>query len=109
MKFQMMEENSVIGMIQLEQMLQGPRSLFLLGFDIMNLDRLESDNLYLFLPPTGKAERKRKGREGRKHVQLGELRYLGKPCIGWIDFEGTFCRRFIKGRRVYNQLHRRSS
>lgn len=100
MKFQMMEENSVIGMIQLEQMLQGPRSLFLLGFDIMNLDRLESDNLYLFLPETGKAERERKGREGRKHVQIGELRYLGKPCIGWIDFRrGNFYRRFIKGRR----------
>lgn len=101
MIFQMMEENSVIGMIQLEQMLQGPRSLFLLGFDIMNLDRLESDNLYFFLPETGKAERERKGREGRKHVQLEELRYLGKPCIGWTDFRrGTFLKEIYQRQEI---------
>lgn len=68
---QMIEENSVVSMIQLEQMLQRPRSLFLLGLDIMNLDRLESDDLYLFLQQTGKAERERKGRDERKHFQLG--------------------------------------
>lgn len=42
-----------------------------MGLDIMNLYRFESDDLYLFLQETGKAEKGSRGREGRKHVQLG--------------------------------------
>lgn len=68
MKFQMMKENSVVGMVQFKQMFQRPRSPFLVGLDIMNLNRLESDNLYLLLQETRKSEREREGREGRKHV-----------------------------------------
>lgn len=68
MKFQMMEENSMIGMVQFKQMFQRPRFPFMMGLDIMNLNRLESDDLYLLLQETRKAERKREGREGRKHV-----------------------------------------
>lgn len=49
MKFQMMKENSVIGMVQFKQMFQRPRFSFMMGLDIMNLNRLESDDLYLLL------------------------------------------------------------
>lgn len=60
MKFQMIEENSVVGMVQFEQMLQCPSFLFLLGLDIMDLDRLEPDDLHLLLQETRKPERERK-------------------------------------------------
>lgn len=45
MKFQVMKENSVIGMVQFKQMFQRPRFPFVLGLDIMNLNRPESDDL----------------------------------------------------------------
>lgn len=59
MKFQVMKENSVVGMVQFKQMFQRPRLPFVLGLDIMNLNRLEFDGLYLLLQETRKA-----GREG---------------------------------------------
>lgn len=59
MKFQVMKENSVIGMVQFKQMFQRPRFPFVLGLDIMNLNRLESDDLYLLLQETRKAGRER--------------------------------------------------
>lgn len=59
MKFQVMKENSVVGMVQFKQMFQRPRFPFVLGLDIMNLNRLEFDGLYLLLQETRKA-----GREG---------------------------------------------
>lgn len=49
MKFQMMKENSVVGMVQFKQMFQRSRFPFMLGLDIMNLNRVESDDLYLLL------------------------------------------------------------
>lgn len=55
MKFQVVKENSVVGMVQLKQMFQCPRFPFVLGLDIMNLNRLESDDLYLLLQETRKA------------------------------------------------------
>lgn len=68
MKFQVMKENSVVGMVQFKQMFQRPRFPFVLGLDIMNLNRPESDDLYILLQETRKAEREREGREGRKHI-----------------------------------------
>lgn len=59
MKFQVVKENSVVGMVQLKQMFQRPRFPFVLGLDIMNLNRLESDDLYLLLQGTRKAGRER--------------------------------------------------
>ncbi len=59
MKFQVVKENSVVGMVQLKQMFQRPRFPFVLGLDIMNLNRLESDDLHLLLQETRKAGRER--------------------------------------------------
>lgn len=59
MKFQVMKENSVVGMVQFKQMFQRPRFPFVLGLDIMNLNRLELDDLYLLLQETRKAGRER--------------------------------------------------
>lgn len=59
MKFQVMKENSVVGMVQFKQMFQRPSCPFVLGLDIMNLNRLESDDLYLLLQETRKTGRER--------------------------------------------------
>lgn len=80
----MMEENSVVGMIQFEQMLQSSRFLFLLGLDIMNLDRFESDDLYPLLQETKTAEREREGRDGRKHILIGRIEIFRK-VLHWLD------------------------
>lgn len=49
MKFQVMKQNCVVGMVQFKEMFQRPRFPFVLGLDIMNLNRLESDDLYPLL------------------------------------------------------------
>lgn len=59
MKFQVMKENRVVGMVQFKEMFQRPRFPFVLGLDIMNLNRLESDDLYLLLEETRQARRER--------------------------------------------------
>lgn len=55
MKFQVMKENRVVRMVQFKEMFQRSRFPFVLGLDIMNLNRLESDDLYLLLQETRKA------------------------------------------------------
>ena len=44
-ELKIMEQDRVTGMVELEQVLECPRLLVVLGFNIMNINRLQVDGL----------------------------------------------------------------
>ena len=69
-ELQVMEQNSVFGMIEFYQMLKRPRRFLTSGFDVVYLHRFDVNGVpRLSAEKSREAERIGEGRESRKHDQ----------------------------------------